>query len=44
MAEILAAVDLSSVALFVAATGVVIIGITMAFKSITLGKRGVNKA
>ena len=44
MADIFTAVDLSSVATFVAATGVVIIGITMAYKAITLGKRAVNKA
>ncbi len=43
MADIFTAVDLSSVAAFVAATGVVIIGITMAFKGVTLGKRAVNK-
>lgn len=44
MADIFAAVDLSTVSVFVAATGVVVIGITMAYKAITLGKRGVNKA
>lgn len=44
MADIFAAVDFSTVAAFVAATGVVIIGITMAFKGIDLGKRGVKKA
>lgn len=44
MADIFAAVDLSTVAAFVAATGVIVIGINMAFKGITLGKRGVNKA
>ncbi len=44
MASIFTAVDLGSVAAFVAATGVLIIGITMAFKGIDLGKRGVNKA
>jgi len=44
MADIFAAVDLSTVATFVAATGVVVIGIAMAFKGISLGKRGINKA
>lgn len=44
MADIFAAVDLSSVATFVGSAGVVIIGIAMAFKGITLGKRAVNKA
>lgn len=44
MAEIFAAVDFSSVAAFVALIGVAIIGISMAFKGIDLGKRGVRKA
>lgn len=44
MADIFAAVDLSSVSAFVVATGVLVIGITMAFKGIDLGKRGVKKA
>jgi hypothetical protein len=44
MEAIFAAVDLSTVATFVGATGVLIIGITMAFKGIDLGKRGVRKA
>ncbi|WP_272875817.1 hypothetical protein [Stutzerimonas stutzeri] len=44
MAEIFAAVDLASVATWVGATGVLIIGIAMAFKGIDLGKRGVKKA
>jgi len=44
MAEIFTAVDLSSVATFVGAAGVVIIGIAMATKGITIGKRTVNKA
>jgi hypothetical protein len=44
MDAIFAAVDLSTVATFVGATGVLIIGITMAFKGIDLGKRGVKKA
>lgn len=44
MDTIFAAVDLASVATWVGATGVLIIGITMAFKGIDLGKRGVKKA
>lgn len=44
MDAILAAVDLSAVAAWVSLAGVTIIGITMAFKGIDLGKRGVKKA
>jgi len=44
MADIFAAVDLSTVAAFAAATGVLIIGIAMTFKGIDLAKRGVRKA
>lgn len=44
MADVFAAVDLADVSAFVTAAGVLIIGISMAFKSITLGKRAVNKA
>ena len=44
MGDIFAAVDLADVAAFVTAAGVLIIGITMAYKGITLGKRAVNKA
>ena len=44
MAEIFAAVDLTSVATWVSATGVLVVGIAMAFKGIDLSKRGVNKA
>jgi hypothetical protein len=44
MDAILAAVDMTKVAAWVGATGVLIIGITMAFKGIDLGKRGVKKA
>lgn len=44
MAAIFAAVDLSTVAAFVAATGVLVVGIAMAFKGIDLSKRGVKKA
>ena len=44
MAEIFAAVDLAGVATFVGSAGVIIVGIAMAYKGITLGKRAVNKA
>lgn len=44
MDAIFAAVDLATVATWVGATGVLIIGIAMAFKGIDLGKRGVKKA
>mgnify|MGYP001773005241 CR=1 FL=1 len=44
MTEVFAAVDLTTVTAWVVATGVLIIGITMAFKGIDLGKRGVKKA
>lgn len=43
MADIFAAVDLTTVATWVGATGVIVIGIAMAFKGIDLGKRGVRK-
>ena len=44
MEDIFASVDFSSVGAWVALAGVAIIGITMAFKAIDLGKRGVKKA
>jgi hypothetical protein len=44
MTEVFAAVDLAGIATFVGATGVLIIGVAMAFKAIGLGKRAVNKA
>lgn len=44
MGDIFGAVDLASVATFVGATGVVIVGIAMAYKGITLAKRAVSKA
>lgn len=44
MEAIFAAVDFSTVATFVSAAGVLIIGIAMAFKGISLGKRAVSKA
>ena len=43
MADIFAAVDISTVATWVGTVGVLIIGVAMAFKAITLGKRGVAK-
>lgn len=44
MADIFAAVDFATVATWVGATGVLIVGISMAFKGIDLAKRGVRKA
>ncbi|MCX2765446.1 hypothetical protein [Pseudoalteromonas sp. B530] len=44
MADIFAAVDLSSVSTFISTAGVTIIGITLAMKGISLAKRAVNKA
>lgn len=44
MDAILAAVDLDGVTTWVVASGILIIGIAMAFKGIDLGKRGVRKA
>ena len=44
MAAIFTAVDLSAVATFVSATGVLVIGIALAFKGIGLGKRGIKAA
>ena len=44
MTEIFAAVDLSTVSAFVGATGVLIVAIALAFKGISLAKRGVAKA
>lgn len=44
MADIFAAVDLTTVAAFVAGIGVLVVGITLAFKGIDLSKRGINKA
>ena len=44
MAEIFAAVDLSSVATFIGTAGVTIVGIALALKGITIAKRAVSKA
>lgn len=44
MADIFTAVDLSSVATFVSASGVLIVGIALAYKGISLAKRAVNRA
>ena len=41
---IFAAIDLTKIAASVGAVGVLIIGIAMVMKSITLGKRAVDKA
>ncbi len=43
MADIFAAIDISTVAAAVIGLGVGIIGITVAFKGIDLGKRAVRK-
>ena len=43
MADILAAVDLTAIATWVGAAGVLIVGVAMAFKGIDLSKRGVRK-
>ena len=42
--QIFGAIDLTGIAALVTAAGVLIIGITMAFKSIVLGKRTVKSA
>lgn len=44
MEAIFGAVDLSTVATWVATVGGAIIGIALAFKAVDLGKRGVKKA
>lgn len=44
MADIFAAVDFTTVTAFVAATGVIVIGISMGFKGVGLGKRAVKLA
>lgn len=44
MDQIFAAIDLTTVAAAIIAIGVVVMGITMAYKAIDLGKRGVKKA
>ena len=44
MTERFAAVDMAGVATFVGATGVLIVGVALAFKGITLAKRAVSKA
>lgn len=40
----LAAVDLTAVATFAGAAGILIVGVAMAFKGIDLAKRGIRKA
>jgi hypothetical protein len=44
MSEIFSAVDLAGVATFVGASGVLIVGIALAYKGITLAKRAVSRA
>ena len=44
MADIFAAVDLTGIATFVIAAGVIVIGVALAFKGISLGKRAISKA
>ncbi|WP_454742787.1 hypothetical protein [Cupriavidus necator] len=44
LAEIFAAVDLSTVVTFVGATGLVIVAIALAMKGIGLAKRAISKA
>lgn len=44
MADIFAAVDLSSVGTFVGVAGVAIVGIALAYKGIMLAKRAVKSA
>lgn len=44
MADIFAAVDLTTVAAFIVATGIIIIGISMSEKGIGISKRNVRKA
>lgn len=44
MSEIFAAVDLSGVATFVGTAGVLIVGIALAMKGISLAKRAIGKA
>lgn len=44
MADIFAAVDLSSVATFIGTAGVTVVGIALGIKGISLAKRAINKA
>jgi len=44
MADIFAAVDLTSVAAFIVGAGVVIVGIALSEKGINIGKRNIKKA
>ena len=44
MADIFAAVDLAGVAAFVGAAGVLIVGVALAYKGISLAKRAISKA
>lgn len=44
MADIFAAVDLTAVGTFVAATGVLIVAVALGFKGVGLAKRAISKA
>jgi len=44
MTDIFAAVDMAGVSTFVGATGVLIVGVSLAYKGISLAKRAVSKA
>ena len=44
MDAILAGVDLTTVATWVGATGLLVVGVAMAFKGIDLAKRAIKKA
>jgi len=44
MTAIFTAVDLTAVATWVSTIGVLVVGITLAFKGIDLSKRGIKKA
>jgi hypothetical protein len=43
MADIFAAVDLTTVLAFITATGLIVIGANLAFKAMGLGKKAINK-
>lgn len=44
MADIFTAVDLTGITAFVTAAGVLVVGVALAFKGITLAKRTISKA
>lgn len=43
MADILAAVDLSGIATWIGAAGLIIVAVALSFKGITLAKRAISK-